>query len=191
MEIKSEMKMKVVADDKNKMTVFQATNKEKPKPEDVEALNKLFEESPYVWQQVGNLAARVKDSIIGMQCGQSHIVMEATKRKVAEMRDQLGWKDSSRLEKIIIEQVCMNWLRLNHLELVHEQKTRESHTLPVGQHWDKLLTQAQKRYLRACESLAKVRKLLAEAELREQQARNKRSKSAAVANQLLKDLTTT
>jgi len=74
--------------------------------------------------------------------------MEATKRKVAEMRDQLGWKDSSRLEKIIIEQVCMNWLRLNYLELVHEQKNRESHTLAVGEHWDKLLTQAQKRYLR-------------------------------------------
>jgi hypothetical protein len=189
MEIKSEMKMKVVVDDKTKMTVFEATNKEKPKSEDVEALNKVFDESPYIWQQVGDLAARVRDSIIGMQCGESHLGIEATKRKVAEMRDQLGWKDSSRLEKIIIEQVCMNWLRLNHLELVHEQKTRESHTLAAGEHWDKLLTQAQKRYLRACESLAKVRKLLAEAELREQQARNKRSKSAMIANKLLQDLT--
>lgn len=183
------MKMNVVSDEKDKMIVFQATNKEKPKPEDVEALNKIFDESPHVWQQVGNLAARVKDSIIAMQCSQNHLVIEATKRKVAEMRDRLGWKDASRLEKIVIEQVCMNWLRLNHLELVHEQKTRESHTVAVGEHWDKLLTQAQKRYLRACESLAKIRKLLAEAELREQQAREKRSKSAAVANRLLKDLT--
>lgn len=105
------------------------------------------------------------------------------------MRDKLGWNNSSQLEKIIIEQVCLNWLRLNALELTHDQKTRESHTLAVGEHWDKLLTQAQRRYLRACESLAKVRKLLAEAELKEQQARNKRSKSATVANKLLKDLT--
>lgn len=183
------MKMNVVSVEKDKMTVIQATNKEKPKPEDVEALNKLFDESPHIWQQVGNLAIRVRERIIEMQCGESHLITEATKRKVAEMRDELGWQNSSRLEKIIIEQVCMNWLRLNHLELVHEQKTRESHTLAVGEHWDKLLTQAQKRYLRACESLAKVRKLLAEAELREQQARNKRSKSTAIANKLLKDLT--
>ncbi len=182
------MKMNIVSDEENKMTVFQATNKEKPKPEDVEALSKLFEESPYIWQQVGNLAARVKDSIIAAQCGKSHIVIEATKKKVAEMRDQLGWQDSSQLEKIIIEQVCLNWLRLNSLEMTHDQKTRESHTLPVGEHWDKLLTQAQKRYLRACESLAKVRKLLAEAELKEQQAGNKRSRSAAIANKLLQDL---
>lgn len=75
------------------------------------------------------IALRVRDSIIGMQCGQNYLSIEATKRKVAEMRDQLGWKDSSRLEKLIIEQVCMSWLRLSHLELVYEQKTRESHTL--------------------------------------------------------------
>ena len=177
--------MKVVSDDQNKMTIFEATNKENPKPEDVEALKEVFEESPYIWQQVGNLAARVKDSIIAAQCGKSHILIEATKKKVADMRDNLGWKDSSQLEKIIIEQVCLNWLRLNSLELTHENKLRESHTLAVGEHWDKLLTQAQRRYLRACESLAKVRKLLAEAKLREQQARHKRSKSAAIANKLL------
>lgn len=181
------MKMNVLSDDRDKMTIFQAANKEKPKPEDVKALKQLFDESPYIWQQVGNLAARVEESIIETQSGKSHLVIEATKRKIAEMRDQLGWANSSELEKIIIEQVCMNWLRLNHLESVHEQKMRESHTLPVGEHWDKLLTQAQKRYLRACESLAKVRKLLAEAALREQQARNKRSKSAAIAGKILSD----
>ena len=136
-----------------------------------------------MWRRVSN------DTIIEMQCVKNHLVIEATKRKVAEMRDQLGWANSSQLEKIIIEQICMNWLRLNHLELVHEQKTRESHTFPAGEHWDKLLTQAQKRYLRTCESLAKVRKLLAEAELKEQQAQDIRSKSAFLANKLLKDLT--
>lgn len=189
MEIEEKMTTKFESDDKNKLAIFEATNKEKPKQTDIEALDKLFEESPYIWQQIGNVAARVKDSIISSNAGKSHIVIEATKRKLADMRDKLGWKDSSQLEKIIIEQVCLNWLRLNALELTHDQKTRESHTLAVGEHWDKLLTQAQKRYLRTCESLAKVRKLLAEAELREQQARNKRSKSVTVANKLLKDLT--
>jgi hypothetical protein len=189
MENEGKMKMKVVSDDQNKMTIFEATNKENPKPEDVEALKKVFEESPHIWQQVGNLAARVKDSIISTQCGNNHIIVEATKKKIAEMRDNLGWKDSSQLEKIIIEQICLNWLRLNSLELTHENKLRESHTLPVGEHWDKLLSQAQKRYLRVCESLAKVRKLLAEAELKEQQARNKRSKSTLIAQQVLKNAT--
>lgn len=42
--------------------------------------------------------------------------------------------------------------------------------------------------MRDVESLAKVRKLLAEAELKEQQARNKRNGSAAIANRLLKEI---
>ena len=183
------MKIQIQSDDRSKAAILEATNKEKPQRKDVEALDKLFEESPYIWQQVGNVAAQVKYSIISAQSGNNHIIIEATKRKIADLRDKLGWSNSSQLEKIIIEQVCLNWLRLNSLELTHENKLRESHTLAVGEHWDKLLTQAQKRYLRACESLAKVRKLLAEAELREQQARNKRSKSTVIANQLLKDLT--
>jgi len=189
MEIEEKMTIKIESDDSEKLAIFEATNKEKPKQRDIEALDKLFEESPYIWRQVGNVAGRVKDSIISAQSGNSHLIIEATTKKVADLRDKLGWSNSSQLEKIIIEQVCLNWLRLNSLELTHENKLRESHTLAVGEYWDKLLTQAQKRYLRACESLAKVRKLLAEAELREQQARNKRSKSTVVANKLLKDLT--
>jgi hypothetical protein len=83
----------------------------------------------------------------------------------------------------------LNWLRLNFLEDIHYTKTKESHSLEHGIYWEKRLTSAQRRHLRACESLAKVRKLLAEAELREQQARAKRSQSKLIADQVLKDLT--
>ena len=79
MEIKEKMTTKFESDDKNKLAIFEATNKEKPKQTDIEALDKLFEESPYIWQQIGNVAARVKDSIISSNAGKSHIVIEATK----------------------------------------------------------------------------------------------------------------
>lgn len=181
------MNIEVKAMDEKSLAIFKATNQANPKQKDIEALDKLFQESPQLWENIGNITARVRDSIIKNGLGSNHLVYEATKKKVADLRNKLGWKDSSELEKIIIEQVCLNWLRLNLLENTHEQKTREQHTLTVGEHWDKLLTQAQKRYLRACESLAKVRKLLAEAELKEQQARNKRSKSEGIVNKLLKD----
>ena len=54
------MNLTVISDEKDKMTIIQATGKENPKPEDVEALDKLFDQNPYIWQQVGNVAARVK-----------------------------------------------------------------------------------------------------------------------------------
>ncbi len=105
------------------------------------------------------------------------------------MRDNLGWSAASEIERILIEQICLNWLRLNLLESIHFIKTTGSHSSEHGIYWEKRLSGAQRRYLRACESLAKVRKLLAEAELKEQQARNKRSKSTVMATKLLKDLT--
>ncbi len=32
------------------------------------------------------------------------------------MRDNLGWSEASEIERILIEQVCLNWLRLNLLQ---------------------------------------------------------------------------
>lgn len=58
-----------------------------------------------------------------------------------------------------------------------------------GLYLEKRLIGAQRRLLKAVETLAKVQKHLAEASLREEQARNNRGKSAVLANKLLKDLT--
>ncbi len=78
------MTIKIESDDSEKLAIFEATNKEKPKQKDIEALDKLFEESPYIWRQVGNVAGHVKDSIISAQSGKSHLIIEATKKKVAD-----------------------------------------------------------------------------------------------------------
>lgn len=183
------MNLNIKAENNDMLAIFEATNQDKPKQKDIDALDKIFAENPHIWENVGNIGDRVMESIIKNDLGKNHLVYEATKKKLADLRDQLGWENSNQLEKVIIEQICLNWLRHNLLESVHSNKTRETHTVAIGNHWDKLLTQSQKRYLRAVESLAKVRKLLAEAELKEQQAKNKRSRSAALANKLLKDLT--
>lgn len=180
------MNIEVKPKDSESRAIIKATNQEKPEKQDIEALNKLFDENPEYWENIGNIAKRVRDTIIQNNLGKNHLIIEATKRKLADLRDQLNWENSSQLEKIIIEQVCLNWLRFNLLQIIHSNKTSESHALTVGEHWDKLLTTAQSRYLRACESLAKVRKLLAEAELKEQQARNKRSQSTLIAQKIRK-----
>lgn len=84
-------------------------------------------------------------------------MQESYRQKLKAMRDGLGWQTASEVEKILIEQICLNWLRLNFVEIVHRVKTAAGVTIDWGIYWDKVLDSAQKRYLRACESLAKVR----------------------------------
>lgn len=188
METKSEMKTDNVVK-KDSYSLFEATNKANPKEEDKKRLQTYLKENPEIWQSITDLSGKVQDNLISSLASESYLVQESYRQRLAALRHNLGWETASELERILIEQVCLNWLRLNFIEMVHREKTQASHTIDWGIYWDKILTAAQKRYLRACESLAKVRKLLAEAELREEQARNKRSKSAAVTNKLLKDLT--
>lgn len=145
-------------------------NQKNPSNEDKKQLQKHLDENPELWEGAANLSNRLGESIV-KNFSDSHFMRESYKRKLAAMRDNLGWNDSSEIEKILIEQVCLNWLRHSFIETAHYEKTRASHTTEAGLYWDKILTGAQKRYLRACESLAKVRKLLAEANLRNAQAK--------------------
>jgi len=53
--------------------------------------------------------------------------------------------------------VC--WVNLYVLEINSATKLCESHSTDTGLYWDKRLTHAQRRFRRASESLARVRKL--------------------------------
>ncbi|HEV2763864.1 MAG TPA: hypothetical protein VGV38_12860 [Pyrinomonadaceae bacterium] len=45
------------------------------------------------------------------------------------------------------------------MEIRYTMHTSGSYRMPEGEHWDKRLSAAQRRFTRACESLAKVRRL--------------------------------
>jgi hypothetical protein len=187
MEIKNKMRVEV-AEKEEKLALLRNANKPNPKGEDKKALRKYFDNEPDIWSEIGDLVGTLQDTIL-RGFSDSYLMQESYRRKIKEMRDNLGWNESSEIEKILIEQICVNWLRLNLLEAVSFEKMQKNNTIATGLYWDKALTGAQRRYIKACESLAKVRKLLAEAELREAQACAKRSQSTRLAQQILKDAT--
>ena len=76
-----------------------------------------------------------------------------------ELRNELGYLESFSLEKILIEQILVCWVNLYVLEINSATKLYESHSTETGLYWDKRLTGAQRRFRRASESLARVRKL--------------------------------
>lgn len=164
--------------------ILNAANREKPDEADKKALQKLLDEKPELWQKAADLVDSVQKSILNPNIFKTFLSRESYKRKLAELRDNLGWQTASELEKILIEQVCLNWLRINLLEITHQAETYADHTTETELYWDKRLNSAQRRYLRACETLARVRKLLAEAELKECQLQATRTKIARVVSKL-------
>ena len=168
-------------------SLIKKTDKENPKPEDLAEMQRYLDDNSAL--VVANSISRKALERAVEICSTSALVRELYNRQIKEKQNELGIKTASPIEKILIEQVVICWLRLNHFEMIYSNKTAESHTFTSGIYWDKKLSSAQRRLLKACESLAKVKKLTAEADLKEQQARNKRGQGAILANQLLKDLT--
>jgi hypothetical protein len=137
------------------------TSKENPKPEDRAALRRELASSPKLWRFAGDMARRALDEILVDYAGESVFVLESIHQGLSEMRRELGYESAPMMERMLIEQVLICWLRLNLLEKLHWTKTLESHSSATGLYWDRRLSTAQRRLTRATESLAKVRRLAA------------------------------
>jgi len=90
--------------------------------------------------------------------------------------------------QMLINQVILCHIRLSTFEAFHAEKMRESMSFAVGYYYDKTLTSYHRRFEKACESLAKVKKLLAESEMRDAQAKHKRTLSTLSSQKLYKIL---
>jgi hypothetical protein len=160
--------------------LIEATNKENPKAADVKALRAELASNPMLWRFAGNTARLASETIIS-RLDASALVKESTLRGMEEMRAELGYEAAPHLERLVIEQVVLCWVRLHITEIQHCQFTSGEHTLTSGIYWDKRLTNAQRRFMRASESLAKVRKLASAAKLAEARA-NATNKTKAANN---------
>jgi hypothetical protein len=132
----------------------------KATPEDRTALARLYDDAPWLWQLYGDLARYALDELLG-SLNASTAVRKAIGRKIDHMRDELGYKDAPQLERSLIEQICITWLRLQAAEIIFTAvvHAKDGCTLTKAEHEEKMLASAQARHLRAVEALARVRRL--------------------------------
>lgn len=76
-----------------------------------------------------------------------------------DLRESLGYDTAPPLERMLIEHACLCWVRLAVMEFRLSCVVTANNTLAQVEHTEKRLTAAQKRFTRACESIARVRKL--------------------------------
>lgn len=139
----------------------------KPKREDIEALQAALVQYPEAAARLGNLSLHVQVTILRRMFGElNHGLELAVAEHCSQLKLQLGYDSSNPIERAMIDHVVVCWLRQAETEMRYESLMNESSvTLTRQEHWEKRLAMTQQRYLRAVESLAKVRRLLSSAPL--------------------------
>jgi hypothetical protein len=136
-----------------------ATRKLSPKEEDISALRSELANHPEIVKQLGDLAIFIQSELISKStdCVFLEEVLEAG---VNLKRKELGYEESSELEKMLIESTLLAWLRINIWEQIYSQKTAGELNIDEAYFWERRIDFAQTRFLRAVEKLTKVRKMI-------------------------------
>jgi hypothetical protein len=81
------------------------------------------------------------------------------KAQMAEIRRALD-AGGDPLELLLIERIALCWARVQYVEeQVSYSLIKRISNAATAAHWDKLLTQAQNRFLKSCLALERVRRL--------------------------------
>ncbi len=136
---------------------LQRTNKKNPAKKDVEAMQAALREYPELWR-FGDLARQAQHQIID-KTESSELITACLYQGTVEMRREMGYEAAPPLERLLIEQVLLTWLDYHHTQYQYEGHLHVSIPTAHRDYWDRHINAAQRRYLRAIETLARVRKL--------------------------------
>jgi hypothetical protein len=143
------------------LDIFRKADVDNPSLEDLTELRTLLKQHPELWKISGDVAALAAKKIIDSlnARGSTKVSMEAG---MAAIRAELGYEQAPMLEKLLIEHVAVCWLSMYLMEYhyTNSMNTKGGVALALGDYLERSLTMAQGRYLRAMETLARVRRLM-------------------------------
>lgn len=132
--------------------------------EDVQELRQILVSTPEL-HFVAEMGWSVRTQLlnkVAMQ-GSSKATMLA---KLDLLTKQFGYESAPVIERLLIDHLLTCWLRMEHAEVVYNSKAiGQSLSMDVALYWEQHLAAAQRRWLAAVESLARVRRLAARSPL--------------------------
>lgn len=140
------------------LQLVKRTDKEDPDPADVRALRQTLSQHPELWCLAGDLARAAALNIVN-KLEASHPISQSLKQGWGAMKDELGYQTASPLERLLIEQIVLCWFHLNIVEIEYTNVMAQPIPVSSAEHWERRLSAAQRRYIRACDALARIRKL--------------------------------
>lgn len=140
-----------------------AVDKERPDPAALVNLRTYLLENPAISDALGNLVCIAEQNVVTRSFSTTSL-KTAIMLELEKMRDGLGYEDAEPLERSLIAHVVMCWLRLGDCELRYHTAMGNNPSISQVNFWERKLSENQRRYLRACETLTRVRKLEKETE---------------------------
>jgi len=121
-------------------------------------LRELLDETPELWEQIGDLAKHVETAWIKLLAGGDLLTQECLQREAERRRTELLGDDPTQIERHLIETIVASWLQLKHAEL---QMGRNSQQATDKQliYFHRRLESAQKQHRAAINQLVKVREV--------------------------------
>ncbi len=129
--------------------------------QDEKKFEKMLKDVPAAWVLHGDLPRNAITHMLKLMAGEgkaSFALKVSLETGLKQMKADHGYPDASPLEKMLIEQVLVCWLRLYWVECIFTQSMGKL-SIQQGIYWEKRLSASQRRFLRACETLARVRRL--------------------------------
>jgi len=169
--------------------IVERTDKENPKQADIAAMRRFLDtERGLATVKADEPTRATMDAFINSYSS-SELTRETQRRNLKLRREELDYASESTIVRMLIDQVLLCQMRLIQFEVTHANRTNESHSFAAGIYYEKRLSFMHRRFLRAVETLAKVKRLLSETEYREQQAKHTRGQATLTSQKLLKNLT--
>jgi hypothetical protein len=135
-------------------------NSRQPTETQLAELRQALDSAPQLLERMSNLSHDLRRRIIeSMSPNQSgmHIVLMSSAHAYLEA---LGYHSASVLEQMLIDQTVLAWLRLQMTEHRYQSFIDAGNTSRERDYWQRAMNSAQRNFLRATETLAKVRTLL-------------------------------
>ena len=149
-----------------KATLYaEACARDEPSAEARAYADSILDRSPDEWRKHGELMREAMErGFKGFWLG--YVTKASALRGAELLKQDLGFEDASPAERVLIDHAVLCHVRLGMMEhLYSRQSSQASYRMDVAEHYERRLTLAQRRFTRAVTALARVRSLLARAEI--------------------------
>ncbi len=132
----------------------------KPNKKDLSELEKWINTYPELWEAVFDIARVIEGNFIENITSIKAAVI-ALQKNTDEIRNGMGYEAASVMERMLIDDLVISWLGVQYCNYQLMVRMEREEKIVILEFWERRLSMSQRRYLHACETLAKVRRLMA------------------------------
>ena len=122
-------------------------------------LRALLDQDPEAWRVCGDLARLREQDAIMLHAGPDLFTRESVTRQLAELRAELEGESSSRLERLLVHRITLDWLQVHLADSITMCRSPAAKNYPANAEFrEKMRDQAHRRYLRSVKALAELRR---------------------------------